>query len=138
MDAIAAKHAIEKTALTRVRAGISYVLAEAMDEGHCGLPAEDQTKLSEALLSGLASLTETVPALELKAEEVVADALEGSSAAEGPLAHGINVAAATGQRPAPWTTSPPRHGAVLWLAARWNAYPDSLSRPLVGLASIPW
>ena len=29
---------IEKTAMIRARAGIGYALAEAMDEGHCGLP----------------------------------------------------------------------------------------------------
>ena len=40
-DQIAAKLGIEKTALIRVRAGISYALAEAMDEGHCGLPVEE-------------------------------------------------------------------------------------------------
>ena len=37
-DQIAAKLGIEKTALIRVRAGISYALTEAMDDGHCGLP----------------------------------------------------------------------------------------------------
>ena len=37
-DAIAARLGIEKTAMIRARAGISYALAEAMDEGHCGLP----------------------------------------------------------------------------------------------------
>ena len=40
-DAIAMKLGIEKTALVRVRAGISYALAEAMDEGHCGLPTDE-------------------------------------------------------------------------------------------------
>src|SRR5262245_37345789 len=35
-DAIATKLGIEKTAMIRVRAGISYALTEAMDEGHCG------------------------------------------------------------------------------------------------------
>ena len=34
-DAIAMKLGIEKTAMVRVRAGISYALTEAMDEGHC-------------------------------------------------------------------------------------------------------
>jgi Uri superfamily endonuclease len=33
-DAIAMKLGIEKTAMVRVRAGISYALTEAMDEGH--------------------------------------------------------------------------------------------------------
>ena len=49
-DQIAAKLGIEKTALIRVRAGISYALAEAMDEGHCGLPAEELVALTEKLL----------------------------------------------------------------------------------------
>jgi hypothetical protein len=45
-DQIAAKLGIEKTALIRVRAGISYALAEAMDEGHCGLPVEELVPLT--------------------------------------------------------------------------------------------
>ena len=44
-DQIAAKVGIEKTALVRIRAGISYALAEAMNEGHCGLPVEELTAL---------------------------------------------------------------------------------------------
>ena len=40
-DQIAAKLGIEKTALIRVRAGISYALAKAMGDGHCGSPADD-------------------------------------------------------------------------------------------------
>jgi exodeoxyribonuclease V alpha subunit len=49
-DQIAAKVGIEKTALVRIRAGISYALAEAMNEGHCGLPVEDLTALAVTLL----------------------------------------------------------------------------------------
>src|SRR5438552_8991771 len=49
-DAIAMKLGIEKTAMIRVRAGISYALSEAMDEGHCGLPAEELIPLAEKLL----------------------------------------------------------------------------------------
>jgi exodeoxyribonuclease V alpha subunit len=40
-DAIAMKLGIEKTAIIRVRAGISYALTEAMDEGHCGWPTDE-------------------------------------------------------------------------------------------------
>ena len=40
-DQIASKLGIEKTAMIRARAGISYALAEAMDEGHCGLPTDE-------------------------------------------------------------------------------------------------
>src|SRR2546423_2271401 len=49
-DAIAVKLGIEKTAMIRVRAGISYALTEAMDEGHCGLPTEELVPLAVALL----------------------------------------------------------------------------------------
>jgi exodeoxyribonuclease V alpha subunit len=47
-DQIAAKLGIEKTALIRVRAGISYALAEAMDEGHCGLPVEELAAIAQS------------------------------------------------------------------------------------------
>jgi exodeoxyribonuclease V alpha subunit len=46
-DAIAMKLGIEKTAMIRVRAGISFALTEAMDEGHCGLPTEELVPLRE-------------------------------------------------------------------------------------------
>lgn len=49
-DQIASKLGIEKTAMVRVRAGIGYALALAMDEGHCGLPVEDLEKLASELL----------------------------------------------------------------------------------------
>ena len=49
-DAIAMRLGIEKTAIARVRAGISYALTEAMDEGHCGLPTEELIPLAEKLL----------------------------------------------------------------------------------------
>jgi hypothetical protein len=34
------KLGVEKTAMIRVRSGVSYGLTEAMDEGHCGLPVD--------------------------------------------------------------------------------------------------
>src|SRR5712691_8469047 len=68
-DQIAAKLGIEKTALIRVRAGISYALAEAMDEGHCGLPAEELTSLTRTLLEVPAELVETALDLELEGGE---------------------------------------------------------------------
>jgi exodeoxyribonuclease V alpha subunit len=48
-DQIAARLGIEKTALIRVRAGISFALAEAMEDGHCGLPTDERvcTELNE-------------------------------------------------------------------------------------------
>ena len=49
-DAIASKLGLEKTAMIRVRAGISYALTEAMDEGHFGLPTAELIPLAENLL----------------------------------------------------------------------------------------
>src|SRR5437667_2184336 len=76
-DRIAAKLGIEKTALIRVRAGIAYALTEAMDEGHCGLPAEELISLTQTLLEVPAELVETALGLELEGGAVVADDLEG-------------------------------------------------------------
>ncbi len=76
-DQIAAKVGIEKTALMRVRAGLSYALAEAMDEGHCGLPVEELTSLAARLLEVPDDLIATALALELEAGDLVADQLEG-------------------------------------------------------------
>ena len=76
-DQIAAKLGIEKTALIRVRAGTSYALAEAMDEGHCGLPVEELVALTEKLLEVPTELVETALNLELEGGSVVADDLEG-------------------------------------------------------------
>jgi exodeoxyribonuclease V alpha subunit len=76
-DQIAIKIGIEKTALVRVRAGISYALAEAMNEGHCGLPLAELTALTGKLLEVPEPLIETALNLELEAGDVVADQVEG-------------------------------------------------------------
>jgi len=49
-DAIAEKLGVEKTAPQRLRAGVSFALQTAMDEGHCGLPIETLVGLAERLL----------------------------------------------------------------------------------------
>ena len=64
-DAIAMKLGIEKTAMVRVRAGIGYALAEAMDEGHCGLPEEELGPLAARLLEVPDDLIRTALDLEL-------------------------------------------------------------------------
>ena len=79
-DQIAAKVGIEKTAMVRVRAGISYALAEAMDEGHCGLPVEELTALTARLLEVPDDLIATALALELEAGDVVADRWRAAAA----------------------------------------------------------
>ena len=74
-DAIAMKLGIEKTAMIRVRAGISYALTEAMDEGHCGLPTAELTPLAEKLLDVPQDLIRTALDLELADGTVIADRL---------------------------------------------------------------
>ena len=70
-DAIATKLGIEKTAMIRVRAGISYALTKPMDEGHCGLPR--RVPLAEKLLTVPQQLIRTALDLELQEGTVVAD-----------------------------------------------------------------
>ena len=72
-DAIAMKLGIEKTATIRVRAGISYALTEAMDEGHCGLPTDELMPLAEKLLEVQQELIRTALDLELQEGTVIAD-----------------------------------------------------------------
>ena len=67
------KLGIEKTAMVRVRAGISYALTEAMDEGHCGLPTDELVPLAEKLLEVPAQLIRTALGLELQDGTVIAD-----------------------------------------------------------------
>ena len=76
-DQIARKLGIEKTALVRARAGISYALAQAMDDGHCGLPAPRLATMATRLLDVPIALIEEALALELDAGSVVGDTLDG-------------------------------------------------------------
>ena len=72
-DTIAEKIGIEKTAMIRVRAGITFALSEAMGNGHCGLPSGELHSLAEELLDVPGSLVETAMALELGDGNVMAD-----------------------------------------------------------------
>jgi exodeoxyribonuclease V alpha subunit len=72
-DAIAMRLGVEKTAMIRLRAGISFALAEAMDEGHCGLPTEELNPLAVGLLDAPANLIRTALDLERSEGAVIAD-----------------------------------------------------------------
>ena len=78
-DAIAMKLGIEKAAMIRVRAGISYALAEAMDEGHCGLPTEELIPLAATLLDVAAEQVQGALDLELADGAVVADMVDATA-----------------------------------------------------------
>ena len=75
-DAIAMKLGMTREAPQRVRAGISFALQEAMDEGHCGLPVEDLVKLATTLLEVDESVVRTALSQELAEGEVSADTID--------------------------------------------------------------
>ena len=72
-DAIASRLGIEKTALIRARAGISYALAEATDEGHCGLPLDVLVPTAEKLLDIPQARIAEALTLELAGGDVIED-----------------------------------------------------------------
>ena len=76
-DVVAGRLGIEKTAMIRARAGIAYALAEAMDEGHCGLPTDELRALAAELLEIPAGIVEEALELELRGGDVVADEVDG-------------------------------------------------------------
>ncbi|MCY4467583.1 MAG: ATP-dependent RecD-like DNA helicase [Thiotrichales bacterium] len=72
-DAIAMRLGIGTTAMIRLRAGVAHALAEAMDDGHCGLPAEELLPMAEGLLDAPEDLVRRAIDEELAAGNVVAD-----------------------------------------------------------------
>lgn len=106
-DAIAAKLGMEKAAPQRIRAGISFALQTATDEGHCALPVDALTRLAEQLLEVNEALIRTAIVEELSKGEVVSDTigdetclfLKGLHLAEQAIASRL-IERASG--PAPW------------------------------------
>ena len=75
-DAIPMKLGMTREAPQRVRAGISFALQEATDDGHCDLPVEDLVKLATTLLEVDESIVRTALTHQLAGDEVVADTME--------------------------------------------------------------
>jgi exodeoxyribonuclease V alpha subunit len=75
-DAIAMKLGMTREAPQRVRAGISFALQEATDDGHCGLPIEELVKLAVTLLEVDEGIVLTALNDELAGGEVVADTID--------------------------------------------------------------
>ncbi|SEP51213.1 exodeoxyribonuclease V alpha subunit [Methylobacterium sp. ap11] len=108
-DAIAMKLGMEKNAPPRLRAGVSFALQTAMDEGHCALPVERLTALAQKLLEVEPDLIRAAITEELlRGEEVIADTvggeacvfLKGLHAAERSIAERL-IARAAGEPPWP-------------------------------------
>jgi exodeoxyribonuclease V alpha subunit len=78
-DRIAAKTGIEKDAMIRLRAGVTHVLAEALDQGHCGLPATELVSTAARLLESTTERVSEALDLELAARTVIRDTVAGES-----------------------------------------------------------
>ena len=121
-DAIAGRLGIEKTAMIRVRAGISYALAQAVDEGYCGLPTDELAPLAERLLEVPQQLVRTALQIELQDGTVIADRvgetpcvfLAGLYRAERAIAERL-MRLARGTLPWPWIDA---DKAVPWVEKR--------------------
>ena len=121
-DAIAMRLGIDKTAMIRIRAGVGHALTEAMDNGHCGLPAEELLPLAAGLLEAPEDLVRSAITEELAAGSVVADAvgdtpcvfLAGLHRAEYGIAGRMRAIAAG---PLPWPRIDPDK-ALPWVEQR--------------------
>ena len=105
-DAIAMKLGIEKTAMIRARAGISYALTESLDDGHCGLPRDELMPLAVKLLEIPEALITDAFRLELEAGAVIADfgRESGLRVSRRPVSRGA-VHRLPSEGAHPWTTA---------------------------------
>ena len=121
-DAIAGRLGIERTAMIRIRAGVAFALTEAMDDGHCGLPAGELLPQAAALLEVPVELVRTATELELADGHIVADEagdtpcifLAGLYAAELGIAERLRLIAAGSL---PWPRVDPDR-ALPWIEQR--------------------
>jgi len=137
-DAIAMKLGIEKTAVVRVRAGISFALAEAMDEGHCGLPVAELVPLAERLLEVTQDLIRTALDLELQDGAVIADRIGETDCVFLAGLHGAERAVAErlltlANETLPWPRIDPDK-ALPWVEQRTGMTLADSQQAAVGLA----
>lgn len=76
-DTIAQKIGIAKDSPLRAQAGVSYALAEASAEGHCGLPHQELVALAIKLLEIPAPIIEEAIAQEIAGEVLFDDTVDG-------------------------------------------------------------
>lgn len=75
-DTIAQKVGIARDSPLRARAGVSYALAEAAGDGHCGLPRSELVSLAVKLLDIEQTVIEAAIDQELAEQIVVADTVD--------------------------------------------------------------
>ena len=74
-DAIAMRLGLTKEHPKRLRAGVSYALQTATDEGHCALPVEELVKLASTLLEVADAPVRAAVEAELAGGDVVRDTI---------------------------------------------------------------
>ena len=77
-DTIAQKVGIARDSPLRARAGVSHALAEASNQGHCGLPYAELVPLAVKLLEIAPEAIEAAIADEIAAEALFAESVEGA------------------------------------------------------------
>jgi exodeoxyribonuclease V alpha subunit len=78
-DRIARRLGIEPGAMIRLRAGVGHVLAEALDEGHCGLPRAEALQRATTLLEASPERVEEAVLLELGEGALVESPVAGEA-----------------------------------------------------------
>ena len=137
-DAIAMRLGIGKSAMIRLRAGVSHALTEAMNDGHCGLPAAELLPAAAELLEAPEDLVRTAIDEELDAGNVVTDRvgdtpcvfLAGLHRAEQGIAERLQRIA---QGPLPWPRIDPDK-ALPWIERRTGLLLADSQRDAVRLA----
>jgi exodeoxyribonuclease V alpha subunit len=121
-DQIAQRLGIPKTSMMRARAGISYALLQAIENGDCGLPKAELLTFAQKLLEVEHGLLAEALTLELAAGNVVADTVNDQMCAFLPhLRHAEGAVAAAIRhlqvgRP-PWPAIDAQK-AIDWVEAR--------------------
>ena len=121
-DALARRLGVEPTATTRLRAGVSYALTTALDEGHCGLPVAELVPRTAKLLEVDPGLVQAALEAELAEGAVVEDTVDGTPCvflaglhrAERTIAGRLRALAAV---PLPWAAIDPER-ALPWAEER--------------------
>ena len=80
-DRIARRIGIDPGATIRLRAGVAHALAQALDDGHCGLPRDELIRAAGSLLDATPPQVEDALRLEIGAGDIIEDTVDGRSCA---------------------------------------------------------
>jgi exodeoxyribonuclease V alpha subunit len=137
-DAIAMRLGLAREAPQRLRAGVTFALQTATDEGHCGLPTERLVALAQRLLEVEPDLIRLAIALELRGADVVADTI--AVGRSGPETSGSETSASETSASETCLFLKGLHGAERAIADRLIDRRDGAPPwPAIDLArAIPW